>query len=162
MSSDVTDETVPASSVGASSRYVDWEFAKTTGARLSPPGPKLTRGEVAAVVADLRAAAAYAREPVATTAQLSSPDDRPALVVDRATWVAANVETFAAVMDPVVATMDRGSGPAPLRAAEAALIRQAVQNARGNVAEAARALGISRATVYRKLGAPKGHGTAKI
>ena len=47
------------------------------------------------------------------------------------------------------------SGPAPLRAAEAALIRQAVQNARGNVAEAARALGISRATVYRKLGAPK-------
>ena len=53
------------------------------------------------------------------------------------------------------------SGPAPLRAAEAALIRQAVQNARGNVAEAARALGISRATVYRKLGAPKGHGTAK-
>lgn len=47
------------------------------------------------------------------------------------------------------------SGPAPLRATEAALIRQAVQNARGNVAEAARALGISRATVYRKLGAPK-------
>jgi len=47
------------------------------------------------------------------------------------------------------------SGPAPLRAAEAALIRQAVQNARGNVAEAARVLGISRATVYRKLGAPK-------
>ena len=46
-------------------------------------------------------------------------------------------------------------GPAPLRAAEAALIRQAVQNARGNVAEAALALGISRATVYRKLGAPK-------
>ena len=47
------------------------------------------------------------------------------------------------------------SGPTPLRAAEAALIRQAVQNARDNVAEAARALGISRATVYRKLGAPK-------
>lgn len=41
---------------------------------------------------------------------------------------------------------------APLREAEAALIRQAVQDARGNVAEAARALGISRATVYRKLG----------
>ena len=43
-------------------------------------------------------------------------------------------------------------GTAPLRAAETALIRQAVQDARGNVAEAARALGISRATVYRKLG----------
>ena len=49
--------------------------------------------------------------------------------------------------------------PAPLlREAEAALIRQAVQDARGNVAEAARVLGISRATVYRKLGAPKGRG----
>ncbi len=48
--------------------------------------------------------------------------------------------------------------PAPLlRDAEAALIRQAVQDARGNVAQAARALGISRATVYRKLGAPKSH-----
>ncbi|MFN7155968.1 MAG: helix-turn-helix domain-containing protein [Acidovorax sp.] len=45
---------------------------------------------------------------------------------------------------------------APLRQAETALIRQAVQDARGNVAEAARALGISRATVYRKLGHPKG------
>ena len=44
---------------------------------------------------------------------------------------------------------------APLREAETALIRQAVQDARGNVAEAARSLGISRATVYRKLGAHK-------
>ena len=35
------------------------------------------------------------------------------------------------------------------------LIRQAVTKAGGNVAEAARALGISRATVYRKLGAPR-------
>ena len=39
-----------------------------------------------------------------------------------------------------------------LRDVETALIRRAVDDARGNVAEAARALGISRATVYRKLG----------
>jgi transcriptional regulator of acetoin/glycerol metabolism len=52
------------------------------------------------------------------------------------------------------------ASPAPLRAAETALIRQAVQDARGNVAEAARTLGISRATVYRKLGAPKGQNGA--
>lgn len=38
-----------------------------------------------------------------------------------------------------------------LRDVETALIRKAVTDARGNVAEAARALGISRATVYRKL-----------
>lgn len=39
----------------------------------------------------------------------------------------------------------------PLRSRETALIRQAVAEAGGNVAEAARRLGISRATVYRKL-----------
>ena len=45
----------------------------------------------------------------------------------------------------------RSSGKA-LRDMETELIRQAVLKARGNVAEAARSLGISRATVYRKLG----------
>ena len=35
------------------------------------------------------------------------------------------------------------------------LIRKAVEEARGNVALAARSLGISRATVYRKLGTSK-------
>jgi len=35
---------------------------------------------------------------------------------------------------------------------EIALIRKAVADARGNVVQAAQALGISRATVYRKLG----------
>ena len=47
------------------------------------------------------------------------------------------------------------SDPLPLRDIETALIRRAVEQARGNVAQAARALGISRATVYRKLGNPK-------
>ena len=39
-----------------------------------------------------------------------------------------------------------------LKDIETALIRQAVDQARGNVAMAAQSLGISRATVYRKLG----------
>ena len=42
--------------------------------------------------------------------------------------------------------------PRHLKDIETALIRQAVDQARGNVALAAQALGISRATVYRKLG----------
>ena len=42
--------------------------------------------------------------------------------------------------------------PVPLRDIETGLIRKAVEEARGNVALAARNLGISRATVYRKLG----------
>ncbi len=56
--------------------------------------------------------------------------------------------------DQSVSPPPRASGKA-LRDVEAELIRQAVARARGNVAEAARALGISRATVYRKLGAPR-------
>jgi len=43
----------------------------------------------------------------------------------------------------------------PLRDVETSLIRKAVEEARGNVAQAARNLGISRATVYRKLGTGK-------
>lgn len=44
----------------------------------------------------------------------------------------------------------------PLKDVQTDMIREAVNQARGNVAEAARTLGISRATVYRKLSAPKG------
>ncbi|MGH8848233.1 MAG: helix-turn-helix domain-containing protein, partial [Polaromonas sp.] len=44
--------------------------------------------------------------------------------------------------------------PLPLKDIETALIRQAVSDARGNVMKAARTLGISRATVYRRLGLP--------
>jgi sigma-54 dependent transcriptional regulator, acetoin dehydrogenase operon transcriptional activator AcoR len=43
-------------------------------------------------------------------------------------------------------------GQAQLKDVEIAMIRKAVADARGNVQQAARALGISRATVYRKLG----------
>ncbi|MEP6790543.1 MAG: helix-turn-helix domain-containing protein, partial [Ramlibacter sp.] len=45
-----------------------------------------------------------------------------------------------------------GASALPLKDIEAALIRKAVDDARGNVMKAAQALGISRATVYRKLG----------
>jgi transcriptional regulator of acetoin/glycerol metabolism len=50
------------------------------------------------------------------------------------------------------------AGGAHLKDIETALIRKAVEQARGNVAQAAQALGISRATVYRKLGSkPQGN-----
>lgn len=52
---------------------------------------------------------------------------------------------------PTLAAQDNGL---PLREVETALILKAVEDARGNVALAARALGISRATVYRKLSRP--------
>lgn len=42
----------------------------------------------------------------------------------------------------------------PLKDVETALIRKAVADAKGNVMQAARSLGISRATVYRRLATP--------
>lgn len=42
--------------------------------------------------------------------------------------------------------------PVPLKDVETALIRKAVDEAKGNVMKAARMLGVSRATVYRRLG----------
>ena len=45
--------------------------------------------------------------------------------------------------------------PVPLKEVETALIRNAVTAAKGNVMKAARLLGVSRATVYRRLGRGK-------
>ena len=45
------------------------------------------------------------------------------------------------------------AAPQPLKEIETALIRKAVDDARGNVLQAAKDLGVSRATVYRRLGA---------
>jgi transcriptional regulator of acetoin/glycerol metabolism len=57
---------------------------------------------------------------------------------------------------PTAKMVSSGLGSKPLKDVQTDMIREAVSQARGNVAEAARALGISRATVYRKLSAPKG------
>ena len=64
----------------------------------------------------------------------------------------------AGAADPIDAgTGIRGGQNLPLKDMETALIRKAVDNARGNVTQAARMLGISRATVYRKLSHRKRH-----
>ena len=52
-------------------------------------------------------------------------------------------------------TLTHQHSPKALKDQESDLIRHTVTQLRGNVAEAARQLGISRATVYRKLGQPK-------
>ena len=53
---------------------------------------------------------------------------------------------------PGAPAMARPGTPRSLKAVEADLIHQAVRQAGGRVADAARALGVSRATVYRRLG----------
>ena len=69
-------------------------------------------------------------------------------------WSGLRLQARAQRAGEAAAPSPRGSGKA-LRDVQTELIRHAVVQARGNVAEAARALGISRATVYRKLGTPK-------
>ena len=57
-----------------------------------------------------------------------------------------------AAWDALVRQPPRSSDTRRLKDIETALIRKAVQDARGNVSQAALQLGVSRATVYRKLG----------
>jgi coenzyme F420 biosynthesis associated uncharacterized protein len=100
----------------SSARYVDWEFAKSTGARLVAPGPSVSPAEAAQVVAEVRSAAARAQAPVAETARLHAPGDAAApVVVDRPTWIALNADSMAALMEPVVGklTSRRKSAPNP-------------------------------------------------
>ncbi|HNQ06882.1 MAG TPA: zinc-dependent metalloprotease [Tetrasphaera sp.] len=82
--------------------FVDWEFAKATGRRLTPAGPEVSPAEAQEIVAAIRAAAARAQEPVAETSRMHAPGQAPpALVVDRPTWIALNLDSMAALMSPV-------------------------------------------------------------
>ena len=66
-------------------------------------------------------------------------------------WSGLRVRARVQRADRAPSTVDATTSKPRLREVEGELIRRAVDEARGNVAEAARALGISRATVYRKL-----------
>ncbi|HWC24876.1 MAG TPA: zinc-dependent metalloprotease [Flexivirga sp.] len=95
--------------------YVDWALAKRTGRRWVSDGPDTTAAEAAGVVAELRAAAHRALQPVADTARLdaSAGAQSPVYVVDRASWIDVNVESMAALLNPVVdaLTAKRKAGP---------------------------------------------------
>jgi sigma-54 dependent transcriptional regulator, acetoin dehydrogenase operon transcriptional activator AcoR len=80
---------------------------------------------------------------------------RPGKPIELPLWSGLRLQAQAISRDDEAHTMQAGAGAAPalaLREVEAAMIRKAVDDARGNVGQAARALGISRATLYRKLG----------
>jgi len=95
----------PPGTVQASG-YVDWDFAKATGRRLVPAGPKVTAAQAADVVNALRSAAERSRGPVAETARMHSPEgSSPVLIVDRPGWIDANVDSLKSMLEPVVAAM---------------------------------------------------------
>jgi coenzyme F420 biosynthesis associated uncharacterized protein len=85
------------------SDLVDWDFAGAAASRLVPPGPRAGRGEIEALVAELRVAGERAVDPVATTARMETPPGTPpALVVDRPGWIRANAASMGAMLAPVL------------------------------------------------------------
>ena len=97
------------------SSYVDWDRARQVGTRLAGTGPAIGAAEARQAVAELRAAAHRAYEPVAETARLdtSGAVDSPVYVVDRAGWIAVNTASFEQMMAPVIdkLTAKRAAGP---------------------------------------------------
>ncbi len=93
---------VPETATQPAPTPVDWGFAKAAGARLVSAGPTVTPAEAAEVVASIRAAARAARDPIAQTTGLHTPDGAPeALVVDRPGWIAANADSMASLISPL-------------------------------------------------------------
>ncbi len=121
----MTDTTAVQPSPGStpppsSGPLVDYGFAKKAGRRVVKAGPQVTGAEAAAIVEDLRSAATEAVEPVAETSGLRAPEGAPTtLVVDRAGWIDANVDSFEALLDPVIDKLatSRRTAPGPAAAA---------------------------------------------
>ncbi|MDO5502894.1 MAG: zinc-dependent metalloprotease [Actinomycetia bacterium] len=100
------DPTETPQTSGPPRSYVDWDFAKATGARLVQAGPQVSAAAAKDAVAEIRALAGEAVAPVAATSQLTAPGEAPApLIIDRPTWIAVNADSMSALMDPVFATM---------------------------------------------------------
>ncbi|MGB7449681.1 MAG: zinc-dependent metalloprotease, partial [Ornithinimicrobium sp.] len=95
--------------------HIDWDFASASAGRLVPSGPKATRIEIKDAVAQIRASAAAAVEPVARTSRLNAPPDAAtAMVVDRPGWIRANTASLESLVDPVISeVMARRSAEAP-------------------------------------------------
>ncbi|MDD3936272.1 helix-turn-helix domain-containing protein [Rhodoferax sp.] len=78
---------------------------------------------------------------------------RPGNPIELPLWSGLRLQALAITPADETRTLQAGAAPArALRDMEADMIRKAVDDARGNVGQAARTLGISRATLYRKLG----------
>lgn len=96
---------------------VDWDLAARTGAGLVPVGPRLAATEAAAVVAELRTAAAAANEHVARVTELDEPDGGDVLVVDRTGWIEATCQSAPVLLESVAGPSQAADGP--LRAVRA-------------------------------------------
>ncbi|WP_300180516.1 helix-turn-helix domain-containing protein [Rhodoferax sp.] len=87
--------------------------------------------------------------------QLFDASKHPIRMMELGLWSGLRLQAQVVAQADENQTMQAGPQAPPalaLREVEAAMIRKAIDEARGNVGQAARVLGISRATLYRKLG----------
>lgn len=101
---------------GEGPRMVDWDLAARIGARLGGEGPSVSRDEAEAIVAELRAGAERSTGLVGEYTGLIAPEAgpdgaAPVLVVDRAGWVQANADAFAALLAPIVEKLAEKKAP---------------------------------------------------
>ncbi|WP_026553183.1 zinc-dependent metalloprotease [Arthrobacter sp. H20] len=91
-------------------QLINWDLAASTAAKLTPAGPQLSEREIAAAVADLRAAAEAS---IGYVHQITGLDaakdlrDSDLLIVDRASWAKANTQSFQALMNPALEHLAR-------------------------------------------------------
>ncbi|WP_240641172.1 zinc-dependent metalloprotease [Nocardioides ferulae] len=98
-----------------SGSMVDWDLAVKVGSRIAGEGPEVARTEAAAVVAGLRADAERSTGLVQDfTGLVAPPGTAPVLVVDRQSWVQANADSFATVMEPLVHKLTEKKPPTGL------------------------------------------------
>ena len=81
---------------------VDWTIALSTARKLVKPGPEISRAGAAAAVAELRDCAVRAEAYVEEVTGLRAPSaTAPVLVVDRPSWIQANIDAFRQVLVPL-------------------------------------------------------------
>lgn len=97
---------------------IDWDAAVRRAAALTPPGPRVDRGQAEGVVASLRGAASRAPAVVGDVTGLgaaaATAAQMPTYVLDRPRWAAANVAMFADLLGDAVPPT---GGPAGARMA---------------------------------------------
>ncbi len=90
---------------------VDWDLAVRLGARIAGQGPEVSVREANEAVAELRAGAHRATTLVRDFTGLdATAGTAPVLVIDRASWVQANADGFAAILEPIMTRIVEGKG----------------------------------------------------
>ncbi|SCZ52426.1 putative hydrolase/uncharacterized protein, coenzyme F420 biosynthesis associated [Arthrobacter sp. UNCCL28] len=110
------------SSAGAPS-LINWDLASSTAARLAPPGPELSAGEIGKAVENLRFNADISVPHVHDITGLEAARDlrdSHVLVVDRASWSKANTQSFSVMLQPALKKMLESRNGAAMTPAAAA------------------------------------------